>query len=120
MRADLRGAKRDRIRISDRAQRLVAKLLVRLPASLASRLAGGPPRIVDGQRLDPGIHLLRALRARVSRYGLTEPTIAIARLRYRRDTAALISRLLIFALVMYRLRPLAFVHSPTTLPSFRV
>ena len=92
MPAEVPDSRPERIRTRDRAQRLVAKLLLRLPESLSARLAGGPPPIVDGQRLDPGIHLLRALRAKVSRYGLTEPTIAIARSRYRRDTTARISR----------------------------
>lgn len=92
MPADARHAPRDRPRIGERLQRAIAKLLLRLPESMIVKLAGGPPPIVDGQRLDPGLHLLRVLRAKRHRFGLVEPSIPLGRARYRRDAASLAAR----------------------------
>ena len=77
---------RDWPRLVERVQRLVGRALLRLPEALIVRLAGSEPPVVDGQRLDPGVHLLLADRAKRLRYGLIEPTVAAGRARYRRDT----------------------------------
>jgi acetyl esterase len=78
---------RDRPRLGERVQRLIGRLLLRLPEAAMTRLAGSAPPVVDGQRLDPGVHLLLADRAKRLRYGLIEPTVAAGRARYRRDTS---------------------------------
>ena len=77
---------RDRPRLGERAQRLLGRFLLRLPERVIVRLAGSSPPEVDGQRLDPGVHLLLTDRAKHLRYGLIEPTVAAGRARYRRDT----------------------------------
>ncbi|MFL5563443.1 MAG: alpha/beta hydrolase [Gemmatimonadaceae bacterium] len=86
MPADGNASLRDRPRLGERVQRLVGRLLLRLPESLIVRLAKSAPPVVDGQRLDAGVHLLLVDRAKRVRYGLIEPTIAAGRARYRRDT----------------------------------
>jgi acetyl esterase len=77
---------RDRPRLGERVQRIVGRILLRLPELLIVRLAGSAPPVIDGQRLDAGVHLLLADRAKRLRYGLIEPTVAAGRARYRRDT----------------------------------
>ena len=81
---------RDRPRLTERIERVIGWLLLRLPERALIRLAGGEPLAIDGQRLDAGVNLLRVLRAKRVRHGLTEPTIAIGRARYRRDALAFI------------------------------
>jgi acetyl esterase len=77
---------RDRPRLGERVQRLLGRLLLRLPERAIVKLAGSAPPVVDGQRLDAGVHLLLTDRAKHLRYGLIEPTVAAGRARYRRDT----------------------------------
>ena len=81
---------RDRPRLGGRIERALGWLLLRLPAWALTVLAGGKPLVIDGARLDPGVNLIRVLRARRVRHGLTEPTIAIGRARYRRDARAFV------------------------------
>ena len=76
----------------DRVERVLGRLLLHLPARVLIALAGSEPLVVDGQQLDPGIHFLRVMRARRVRHGLTEPTIAAGRARYRRDARAFAGR----------------------------
>ncbi len=59
-----------------------------LPDRVKVWLSGTPPVIVDGQRLDPHVQLLRSIRLRHNVPGLVEPAVAAGRARYRRETAA--------------------------------
>ena len=61
-------------------------MLVRLPARMHLRLSGEPPVTADGQTLDPHVQLVRAMRRRRTRFGLTEPTVEAARRRFRRES----------------------------------
>ena len=90
MPADRSAEARDRPRFGERLERAIGWLLLRLPARALIALAGSAPLAIDGQRLDPGVHLLRAARAKRVRHGLIEPTIAIGRARYRRDARAFV------------------------------
>lgn len=72
----------------DRTQYLIARFLSRMPGWLLTRLSGEPPIVIDGQRLDPQVQLLRTVRRRRSLYGLVEPTVEAGRKRYRRETHA--------------------------------
>ena len=74
----------------ERIERALGWLLLRLPARALIALARSEPLAVDGQRLDAGVHFLRAVRAKRVRHGLTEPTIEIGRARYRRDARAFV------------------------------
>lgn len=82
----------DRPTLGERVQRVVGRLLLRLPEGALVRLVGSAPRVVDGQRLDAGVHLLLATRRKQLRYGLTEPSIAAGRARYRRESFAFAGR----------------------------
>jgi acetyl esterase len=82
----------DRPRLAERAERAIGRLLLRLPARLLAILAGSEPLAIDGQQLDPGVHFLRVMRSKRVRHGLTEPTIAAGRARYRRDARAFAGR----------------------------
>jgi len=73
------------LRVADRVERLVARVLVRLPPRLQVLLSGEPPVAADGQTLDPHVQLVRALRRRRNRGGLCEPTPEVARARFRRE-----------------------------------
>jgi acetyl esterase len=66
-----------------------ARAAAHLPDRVKVLLSGEPPVVIDGQRLDPQIQLLRAFNRRMSSRGLLEPTIAAGRARYRRETHAL-------------------------------
>jgi acetyl esterase len=93
MQADDARPPRDQPRFGERLQRFVGRMLLALPERLIVALARGAPPVVDGQRLDPGVHLiLRALGRRGRRPGLTEPTIAFGRARYRREAFAFAGR----------------------------
>ena len=81
---------RDRPRLGERAERVVGWLLLHLPARVLAALAGGTPLVIDGAQLDVGVRLLLVSRARKARYGLIEPTIAVGRARYRRETHAFV------------------------------
>jgi acetyl esterase len=72
--------------LADRAQFRVARRLESLPARLRRRIAG-PPIVVDGPPLDPGLQLLLALRSRLGYAPLSELAPPVARLRTRRDAA---------------------------------
>lgn len=73
---------------ADRVQCAAARLLARLPPRVQIALSGEPPIVIDGQRLDPQVQLLRSIRRRRGVPGLIEPTIAAGRERYRRETRA--------------------------------
>ena len=92
MRRDREAASRDRPRLGERLERALGRLLLRLPARLLVALAGSEPLVVDGERLDPGVHFLRVMRSKRVRNGLTEPTVAAGRARYRRDARAFAGR----------------------------
>lgn len=70
----------------DRIEGLAGRAVGRLPAALAVRLSGEPAVVSEGNRLDPHVQLLRAMRKRRSPHGLCEPTLEAARARYRRET----------------------------------
>jgi acetyl esterase len=73
------------MRLRHRVLYAAARLTAILPR-LQLALSGQRPVIVDGQQLDPQVQLLRARQRRRAQYGLVEPTVAIGRMRYRRDT----------------------------------
>ncbi|HEV7591163.1 MAG TPA: alpha/beta hydrolase [Longimicrobium sp.] len=73
------------LRLGDRVEQIVARVLVRLPPRLQLLLSGEPAVTVDGQTLDPHVQLVRALRRRRNRGGLCEPTPEKARARFRRE-----------------------------------
>jgi acetyl esterase len=73
------------LRLADRVERLVARVLVRLPPRVQVLLSGEPAVSVDGRTLDPHVQLVRALRRRRNRGGLCEPTPEEARARFRRE-----------------------------------
>jgi acetyl esterase len=92
MAPDRPASVRDRPSLGERVQRLVGRLLLRLPEGALIRLAGAAPPAVDGHRLDAGAHLLLAARRKELSYGLTEPSIAAGRTRFRRETLAFAGR----------------------------
>ena len=73
------------LRLADRIERLAARVLVRLPGRWHVRMSGEPPVSADGLTLDPHVQLVRVLRQRRNRHGLCEPTLELARARYRRE-----------------------------------
>ena len=70
----------------ERLQYLTARFMARLPARVQVWLSREPPLVIDGLRYDPASQLLRALRRRRTPYGLVEPSIAIGRKRFCRET----------------------------------
>jgi acetyl esterase len=76
-----------RFTLAERLQAMAAHTLARLPAAVQRRLSGGPPMVLDGQTLDPGMQLLRAVRCRLGTPGFCEPTVFVARARLRRQAA---------------------------------
>jgi acetyl esterase len=75
-----------RLSVAGRLEAMVGRMIGRLSASAAVRLSGQPPVTVDGRTLDPHVQLIRGLRRRRNPYGLTEPSLDVARARYRRET----------------------------------
>jgi acetyl esterase len=73
-------------RIAARAQLVAVRFIARLPDRVKVALSGEPPLVVDGDRLDPQVQLLRSLRRRRGFTGLIHPSIAAGRARYRRET----------------------------------
>jgi acetyl esterase len=73
------------LRLSDRIERFMARLLVRLPPAVQVRLSGEPPVTADGLTLDPHAQLIRALRRRRNPYHLCEPDLQRGRARYHRE-----------------------------------
>jgi acetyl esterase len=76
-----------RISLSDRVQRLLVRVLARLPGSVQVRLSGRPPTVVDGQALDPQLQFVISVRRRRNPYGYVEPTVEEGRARLRHETA---------------------------------
>jgi acetyl esterase len=76
----------------DRVQLVAARALARLPPWLQQPLSGQPPIVIDRQALDPHVQLLLAIHRRRTPYGLSEPTPAEARARFRRDMLAAAAR----------------------------
>jgi acetyl esterase len=74
------------LRLSERIERLAARVLVRLPGHWHVRLSGEPPVTADGLTLDPHVQLVRVLRRRRHPFGLCEPSLQVARARYRRES----------------------------------
>jgi len=75
--------------LRERLEYLALRALLRLPDALVVRLSGEPPVVVDGQRLDAQLQLVRAIRRRRNPYtNLTEPTVSEGRRRFRRETLA--------------------------------
>ena len=62
----------------------VARVLARLPDGVKIRLSGEPAIVVDGQRLDPQVQLIRSAQRKRNLPGLIEPTVEAGRRRYRR------------------------------------
>jgi acetyl esterase len=74
------------LRLSDRIERLVARVLVRLPGHVHVRMSREPPVVADGRTLDPHVQLIRALRRRRNPHHLCEPSLQAGRARYRRES----------------------------------
>ena len=74
--------------LAERARGHVARTLCRLPDAARRLLSGEPAIVVDGQTLDPGLQLVRALRRRLHHFGYCEPSVAAARARLRREIEA--------------------------------
>jgi acetyl esterase len=74
-----------RITKAQRLQGVAARALRRLPARVQLRLSGQPPVVLDGQTLDPQLQLVLAIQRRRSREGLCEPSLDVARERFRRE-----------------------------------
>ena len=77
------------VRATARERRLylAARILARFPDALKIALSGEPPIVVDSQRLDPQLQLIRSVNRGRALPGLVEPTVAAGRERYRRQTA---------------------------------
>jgi acetyl esterase len=74
------------LRLSERIERLAARVLVRLPGHWHVRMSGTPPVTAEGLTLDPHVQLIRVLRQRRNRHGLCDPDLEQARARYRRES----------------------------------
>jgi acetyl esterase len=74
------------ITAGERALYLMACFMARLPARVQVWLSREPPLVIDGLQYDPAAQLLRAFRRRRIRFGLVEPSVAIGRKRFRRET----------------------------------
>jgi cation diffusion facilitator CzcD-associated flavoprotein CzcO/acetyl esterase/lipase len=72
----------------DRIRALVGRTVARAPASVAVRLSGEPPVVLDGRTLDPHLQFLRASLRRLGAKGLCEPSIEAGRQRYVREALA--------------------------------
>ncbi|PAP75005.1 flavin-containing monooxygenase [Rubrivirga marina] len=81
----LREAPQTEPALGDRALGAAARAAARLPEAAQVALAGGPPPEVDGQRLDPAVHLALALHPRPNTVPLVRHDPATARAGYRRD-----------------------------------
>lgn len=75
-----------RLSVAERMEAMAGRMIGRLSPSAAVRLSGQPPVAVDGRTLDPHVQLIRMLRRKRNPYGLTEPSLDVARARYRRET----------------------------------
>ena len=69
----------------ERAQRLAAAAIARLPPRLQVGLSGRPPVRVDGQTLDPQVQLILSVRRALKAPPLCAPTPEAARARFRRE-----------------------------------
>jgi acetyl esterase len=78
--------------LAERARRIVARGLAALPPGWQVRLSGEAADVHGDATLDPHVQLVRALRRRTRRHGLCEPTPAVARARFRRETLAFAGR----------------------------
>jgi acetyl esterase len=74
--------------LGDRVVHAVARRLLRLPPRVQVRLAGGRPVEVGGERLDPEMQLMLAMRARVGGKPLSADTPERARRELRREAIA--------------------------------
>lgn len=78
---------------TERARGAAARVLARLPQAVQQRLAGAPPDVVDGQRLDPAVQMLLAFHPRDP--GMADAVRADAtgpRAQLRRDVLSLVGR----------------------------
>ena len=73
------------IRLTERIESLLARVLVRIPGHLHVRMSGEPPIVADGCTLDPHVQLVRTVRRKRSRHHLCEPSVEEGRARYRRE-----------------------------------
>jgi len=71
----------------DRTRYLILRAISYLPDRVKIRMSGTAPVVVDGQRLDPQLQLIRSMR-RENAPGLVEPNVEAARRRYHRETLA--------------------------------
>jgi acetyl esterase len=70
----------------------VARGLLALPPRVQNRLAGGAPPVIDGQALDPQMHLLATLRERRGNPELSSLSPAQARARLRAEMRVSVAR----------------------------
>jgi acetyl esterase len=73
------------IRLKERIESLLARVLVRLPGHLHVRMSGEPPIVADGFTLDPHVQFVRTLRRKRRQPHLCEPSVEEGRARYRRE-----------------------------------
>ncbi|HEX5871840.1 MAG TPA: alpha/beta hydrolase [Longimicrobium sp.] len=74
------------IRLTERIESLLARVLVRLPGHVHVRMSGEPPVVADGAALDPHVQLVRTLRRKRNPHHLCEPSLEHGRERYRRES----------------------------------
>jgi acetyl esterase len=72
--------------MGNNSQYMLVRVLARLPDRVKIALSGEPAIVIDGQRLDPMVQLLRGIRRRRGFAGLLHPSIEAGRRRYRRET----------------------------------
>ncbi|HEX8392974.1 MAG TPA: alpha/beta hydrolase, partial [Longimicrobium sp.] len=75
-----------RLSVAARGEVLVGRLMPRLPPGMAVRLSGEPAVTADGRTLDAHVQLARSVRRRRGSHGLCEPSLDVARARYRHET----------------------------------
>lgn len=73
----------------ERVRGTVARALGHLPDAVQSRLAAGPPPEIDGQPLDPAVHLLLTLDPREDAAPTVRRETVRARARLRRDVLSI-------------------------------
>ncbi|MBL0172071.1 MAG: alpha/beta hydrolase [Gemmatimonadaceae bacterium] len=88
--SDMAHASQHRVHPSarERLEGQLARALAHVPGAWLLRLIGERPLVVDGRTLDAHLQFLLAAQRRKRRIGLTEPTPASGRARYRRETQA--------------------------------
>jgi acetyl esterase len=72
-------------RFAERLEYAALRAIAALPPAVQTWLSREPPLIVDGQRLDPQLQIIRAARRRRGTPDLVEPTHLAGRARFRHE-----------------------------------